>query len=87
MGRGMESSGPSSYAMARSTGFISLPRGAGRLLRAGLENHHLETPFSTVLEYSTVKIKLNLPMTLIQPEYLQEKDNSRTSNSFFKGDL
>lgn len=27
------------------------------LLRAGSENHHLETPFGTVLEYSMIKIK------------------------------
>lgn len=73
-GKGMESSAPSSYAMAQSAGFIALPWGAGRLLRAGLENHHLEAPFSTVLEYSMIKIKLNLPMTPIQSEYLQEKD-------------
>ena len=71
---GMESSGPSGSAEARSVGLTSLPRGAGRLLRAGLEYHHLETPFSTVLGYSMVKIKLNLPMTPIQPECLQKKD-------------
>lgn len=71
-GRGMESSGLSSCAMARSAGFISLPWGA--CLKAGLGNHHLETPFSTVLECSMIKIKLNLPIILTQLEYLQEKD-------------
>lgn len=70
--RGMESSDPSFYAMVWSAGFLLLPWCA--CLTAGLESQHLETPFSTLLEYITIKIELNLLMTPDPLWVLQEED-------------